>query len=56
VENAINLAGTLPFTVSGLSGLFLAAALIVILIFRPAGVTGGQEVRWTLKRRQGRDA
>jgi len=46
VENAINLAGVLPFTVSGLSGLFLAAMLIIILIFRPAGITGGQELRW----------
>ncbi|MGQ9600407.1 MAG: branched-chain amino acid ABC transporter permease [Anaerolineae bacterium] len=46
IENAINLSGFLPFTVSGLSGLFLSVALILILIFRPAGVTGGREVHW----------
>jgi branched-chain amino acid transport system permease protein len=51
VENAINLAGTFPFTVSGLSGLFLAVALIAILIFRPAGVTRGQEVHWPSRQR-----
>jgi branched-chain amino acid transport system permease protein len=46
IENAINLAGALPFTVSGLTEVCLSAALILILIFRPAGITGGQEVRW----------
>jgi branched-chain amino acid transport system permease protein len=52
IENAINLSGALPFTVSGLTGLFLAVAMIVILIFRPAGVTGGREFHWFKKRAQ----
>ncbi|RLC67625.1 MAG: branched-chain amino acid ABC transporter permease [Chloroflexi bacterium] len=46
VENAINLSATLPFTVSGLTEMFLAIALIVILIFWPAGITSGREIRW----------
>ena len=46
IENAINLGNLFPFTVSGLTEVCLAVALILILIFRPAGITGGQELRW----------
>jgi branched-chain amino acid transport system permease protein len=46
IENAINLGNLFPFTVSGLTEVCLAIALILILIFRPAGITGGQEFRW----------
>jgi branched-chain amino acid transport system permease protein len=49
IENAINLAGLLPFTVSGLTEVFLSTAMIVILILRPAGITGGLELRWPRK-------
>jgi branched-chain amino acid transport system permease protein len=52
IENAINLAGTLPFTVSGLTEVCLSTAMIVILILRPAGITGGQELRWPGKQVQ----
>jgi branched-chain amino acid transport system permease protein len=52
IENAINLAGTLPFTVSGLTEVCLSTAMIVILILRPAGITGGQELRWPRKQVQ----
>lgn len=52
VENAINLAGFLPFTVSGLTEVFLSTALIVILILRPAGITGGLEFKWSRKQIQ----
>jgi branched-chain amino acid transport system permease protein len=52
LENAVNLAGVLPFTVSGLTEVFLATAMILILIFRPAGVTRGQEVQPIWKRKQ----
>lgn len=52
IENFITISRALPFTVSGLTGLFLAVAMILILVFRPAGVTGGQEVRWPRKRIQ----
>ncbi len=53
VENAINIAQVLPFTVSGLTELCLSIAMILILIFRPAGVMGGQEFRWPRKQAQG---
>jgi len=46
IENAINLGNLLPFAVSGLTEVCLAIALILILIFRPAGITGGRELRW----------
>jgi branched-chain amino acid transport system permease protein len=46
IENAINLANVLPFTVSGLTEVMLSTALIVILIIRPAGITGGLEFKW----------
>ena len=52
IESAINLAGFLPFTVSGLTEVFLSTALIVILILRPAGITGGQELHWPRKQVQ----
>jgi len=51
IENAINLAD-LPFRGSGLTEVFLSAAMIVILILRPAGITGGQELRWPRKQVQ----
>lgn len=52
IENAINLSNVVPFTVSGLTEVFLSTALIVILILRPAGITGGREFRWPRKRVQ----
>jgi branched-chain amino acid transport system permease protein len=51
IENAINLANLFPFTVSGLTEVCLSIALILILIFRPAGITGGQEFHWPLGER-----
>jgi branched-chain amino acid transport system permease protein len=44
VENSLNMAQSLPFTVSGLSEMFVALAMILILIFRPAGIMRGREV------------
>jgi branched-chain amino acid transport system permease protein len=52
IENAINLSGSVPFTVSGLTEVFLSTALIVILILRPAGITGGLEFKWPRKQVQ----
>ena len=46
VENSLNMAGALPFTVSGLTEVCLAIAMILILIFRPAGIMHGREVIW----------
>lgn len=51
IESAINLGNLFPFTVSGLTEVCLAIALILILIFRPAGITGGQEFRWPRRKR-----
>ncbi|MBS1253670.1 MAG: hypothetical protein MAG451_02723 [Anaerolineales bacterium] len=50
VENAISMSGLLSGTLAGLTELVLATAMIVILILRPAGITGGQELRWPGKR------
>jgi len=49
VENFINLNKALPFDVVGLTEVFLATSLIVILIFRPQGILGGWELRWKRK-------
>jgi branched-chain amino acid transport system permease protein len=49
VENAINLNRWLPFDVVGLTEVFLASTLIVILILRPQGILGGRELRWKPK-------
>jgi branched-chain amino acid transport system permease protein len=52
IENAINLSDIVPFTVSGLTEVFLSTALIAILILRPAGITGGREFKWPRKQAQ----
>jgi branched-chain amino acid transport system permease protein len=53
IENEINIRGTLPFTVSGLTEVCLATAMIVLLILRPAGIMGGKEIRLPGGRSQG---
>lgn len=50
IENAINLSGVINFNVSGLTEVFLSTALIMILILRPAGITGGKEFIWRRKK------
>lgn len=45
IENFVNMSGLLPGTLAGFTEVLLAAALIILLIRRPAGVTGGQELR-----------
>ena len=52
VENAVNISGLLPGTLAGLTEVVLSMAMIVILILRPAGITGGQEFRWPRKQVQ----
>lgn len=51
IENAVNMSDILPGTMAGFTELLLAATMIVLLIRRPAGITGGQEIRlpkrWT---------
>src|SRR5574341_723934 len=44
VENAVNMSKLLPGTLTGFTEVLLAAALIILLIRRPAGITGGQEL------------
>jgi branched-chain amino acid transport system permease protein len=45
IENSANINQTLPFPLVGFTEVFLATALIVILILRPYGILGGREVR-----------
>ena len=49
IENAVNRSHLLPGAFVGFTEVTLAAAMIILLIRRPAGVTGGQEIR--LRRR-----
>ncbi len=51
VENAVNMAQLLPFSLSGLTQISLSIAMILILIFRSAGITRGQEFMWKKKNR-----
>ncbi|MDI6900533.1 MAG: branched-chain amino acid ABC transporter permease [Anaerosomatales bacterium] len=44
VEAFINNARVLPFEVYGLTELVLAVLLVLVLVWRPAGVIGGQEI------------
>jgi branched-chain amino acid transport system permease protein len=45
IENAVNMSHILPGAFVGFTEVLLATAMIVLLIRRPAGVTGGQEIR-----------
>jgi branched-chain amino acid transport system permease protein len=57
IENAANMSGLLPGSLAGFTEVLLAAAMIILLIRRPAGVTGGEEIGWkigTLRRAQGK--
>jgi branched-chain amino acid transport system permease protein len=46
VEGYLNNSGTISFEVYGLAEVTLAILLIVILIWRPGGIVGGQEFRF----------
>jgi ABC-type branched-subunit amino acid transport system permease subunit len=54
VENEVNASDLLPRAFSGFTEVMLATAMIVLLVRRPAGITGGNELR--LPRRWGRRA
>lgn len=45
MENAVNISQQFGGTVVGVTEVFLATALIFLLILRPAGILGGREVR-----------
>jgi branched-chain amino acid transport system permease protein len=49
VENSANINQTLPFALVGFTEVFLATALILILILRPSGILGSREVSWSRK-------
>lgn len=51
VEASINNAGVLSFEVYGLTELVMAVLMVIVLIWRPGGVIGGQELRWPLFKR-----
>lgn len=56
IENAVNMSNLLPGTLAGFTEVLLAISLILLLIYRPAGITGGQELRlpkWTRRRQTG---
>jgi branched-chain amino acid transport system permease protein len=52
VENAINISQLMTNTLVGFTEVFLAIALILILILRPSGIMGGREIRWPRKESQ----
>jgi branched-chain amino acid transport system permease protein len=45
-ENINSLQQIVPMNIAGMTEVLLAIALIVILIYRPAGITRGQELYW----------
>jgi branched-chain amino acid transport system permease protein len=50
MENEFTISGTSPISLIGFTEVFLAIALIIILILRPEGIMGGHEIRWKLIR------
>ena len=56
VESIINNAHVLSFEVYGLTELVMALLMILVLVWRPGGVVGGQELRWPLLKRAKRGA
>jgi branched-chain amino acid transport system permease protein len=52
IENYINILQIFPEGFFGFTEVVLAIVLIVILIYRPAGLMGSQEIRWPLRRRK----
>lgn len=53
VEGFLNNSGTISFEVYGLSEVTVALLLILILIWRPGGIIGGQEIGLSRTRRAG---
>lgn len=55
VEANINNAHVLPFEVFGLTEIVMAVFMVLVLIWRPGGVIGGQELRWPRLKGKGTD-
>lgn len=52
VEAGINNAGVFTFEVYGLTELVMAVLMVIVLIWRPNGVIGGQEITWPIIKRR----
>lgn len=52
IENYVNILQIFPEGFFGFTEVVLAIVLIVILIYRPSGLMGSQEIRWPLRRRK----
>ena len=52
IENAVNISQTLSTPLVGFTEIFLALAMILILVRRPSGIMQGQEIRWFRKLRK----
>lgn len=54
LEATINHAHVLPFEVFGLTEIVMAVLMVLVLVWRPGGVIGGQEIRWPVRRKSKR--
>jgi branched-chain amino acid transport system permease protein len=54
VEAGMNNSGMFTFEVYGLTELVMAVLMVIVLIWRPNGIIGGQEVKWALFKRKAR--
>ena len=52
IENYVNILQIFPEGFFGFTEVVLAIVLIVILIYRPTGLIGSQEIRWPFRRRK----
>lgn len=53
LENALNIAKVSSTPIVGMTEVVLAVVMIVALIWRPAGIMAGREIRWPFRRRRG---
>ena len=49
IENYVNILQVFPQGFFGFTEVVLAIVLIVILVYRPAGIMGSRELRWIQK-------
>ncbi|MDP2299426.1 MAG: branched-chain amino acid ABC transporter permease, partial [Actinomycetota bacterium] len=54
VESGMNNSGMFSFEVYGLTELVMAVLMVIVLIWRPNGIIGGQEITWPLLKRKNR--
>lgn len=48
LENVLNNTGLLSMEFFGLTEIFLAIFMIIVLVWRPGGIVGGREITWTI--------